>query len=104
MTVTIPVIILLHKEMFQMSTKSHSITLRLSQEEYSTLSVKSKQLNMTQSQYIRSLINSAPVQVNNHKAEIWKMVIRIYNNACVKGILDSEIKKEMNQLCRTFLS
>ena len=59
---------------------------------------------MTQSQYIRALINNAPLSSNDHRAEVWRLLCKICNKAHEKRIIDPEIQKEMNRICRIYLS
>lgn len=87
-----------------MDKRDYKINIRLNQEEYKILTLRCRQNNMTQSQYIRALINNAPLSSNDHKAEVWKILCKIYINAHEKRITDPEIQKEMNHLCRIYLS
>lgn len=87
-----------------MDKRDYKVNIRLNQEEYKILTLRSQQNNMTQSQYIRALINNAPLSSNDHRAEVWKLLCKIYNRAHEKRITDPEIQKEMNRICRTYLS
>ena len=87
-----------------MDKRDYKINIRLNQEEYKILTLRSQQNNMTQSQYIRALINNAPLSSNDHKAEVWKLLCKICNKAHEKRIIDPEIQKEMNRICRIYLS
>ena len=87
-----------------MDKRDYKVNIRLNQEEYKILTLRSQQNNMTQSQYIRALINNAPLSRNDHKAEVWKLLCKICNKAHEKRIIDPEIQKEMNRICRIYLS
>lgn len=82
-----------------MKNKDKTISLRLSNEEYSILESNSNNLNMTTSQYIRSMINkSLPAEIN-YRQYIAPVMCKIQIRLGELGLEDDEIVKEINKLC-----
>lgn len=83
-----------------MKNKDKTISLRLSNKEYSILESNSKKLNMSFSNYVRSAImNSLPAEVN-YRQNIAPILCKIQIRLTELGLEDEEITKEVNQLCR----
>lgn len=82
-----------------MKNKDKTISLRLSNEEYSILESNSNNLNMTISQYIRSSINHSLPAETNYRQHIAPIMCRIQIRLAELGLQDEEIVKEINKLC-----
>lgn len=83
-----------------MKNKDKTISLRLSNEEYSILESNSNNLNMNTSQYLRSMINNALPAEINYRQYIAPIMCRIQIRLNELGLEDEEISKEVNNLCR----
>lgn len=98
-TPTFPVNYIYLEETY-MKNKDKTISLRLTNEEYSILESNSNNLNMNTSQYLRSMINNAlPVEIN-YRQYIAPIMCRIQIRLSELGLEDEEISKEVNNLCR----
>lgn len=83
-----------------MKNKDKTISLRISNKEYSILESNSSNLNMTMSNYLRSMINNAlPAEVN-YRQSIAPIMCKIQIRLAELGLEDEEISKEVNNLCR----
>lgn len=83
-----------------MKNKDKTISLRLSNKEYTILESNSNKLNMSNSNYLRSLISNAlPAEVN-YRQNIAPIMCKIQIRLTELGLEDEEITKEVNQLCR----
>ena len=82
-----------------MKNKEKTISLRLSNEEYSILESNSKKLNMKTSQFIRSMINHSLPAETNYRQHIAPIMCRIQIRLAELGLQDEEIVKEINKLC-----
>lgn len=75
-----------------MKNKDKTISLRLSNKEYSIIE--------SNSNYLRSLINNAlPVEVD-YRQNIAPIMCKIQIRLTELGLEDEEITREVNQLCR----
>ena len=83
-----------------MKNKDKTISLRLSNEEYSKLESNSNNLNMNTSQYLRYMINDALPAETNYRQYIAPIMCRIQIRLAELGLGDEDISKEINQLCR----
>lgn len=84
-----------------MKNKTKTISIRLNNEEYIRLSNISNTHNMTNSEYIRSLIDDNKPGINNHAAEIAASLARLYIRLQELGIGEEVVAKEVDALCRT---
>lgn len=84
-----------------MKNKTKSISIRLNTEEYTKLSNISNLNHLSNSEYIRSLINRTNTVENYHSAEIVSVLSRLYIKLGELGIGDEAIAKEVEALCRT---
>ena len=84
-----------------MKNKIKSISIRLNTEEYTKLSNISNLNHLSNSEYIRSLINRINPVENHHSAEIASVLSRLYIKLGELGIEDESIAKEVEALCRT---
>lgn len=83
-----------------MKNKDKTISLRLSNKEYTILESNSNKLNMSDSNYLRSLINNAlPAEVD-YRQNIAPIMCKIQIRLAELGQEDEAITKEVNQLCR----
>lgn len=83
-----------------MKNKDKTISLRLSNEEYTILESNSNHQNMSISEYIRSMIDhSLPAQIN-YRQHIVPIMCRIQIRLSELGLVDEEIVKEINNLCQ----
>lgn len=84
-----------------MKNKTKTISIRLNNEEYIRLSNISNTHNMTNSEYIRSLIDDNQPGINNHAPEIAASLSRLYIRLRELGIGEEAVAKEVDDLCRT---
>ena len=84
-----------------MKNKTKTISIRLNNEEYIRLSNTSNTHNMTNSEYIRSLIDDNKPEINNHVPEIAASLARLYIRVEELGIGEEVVAKEVDALCRT---
>lgn len=84
-----------------MKNKTKSISIRLNTEEYTRLSNISNKNHISNSEYIRSLINSINPVENYHSAEIASALSRLYIRLKELGIGEDAIAKEVGALCQT---
>ena len=83
-----------------MKNKDKTISLRLSNKEYTILESNRNKLNMSKSNNLRSLINNAlPAEVD-YRQTIAPIMCKIQSRLADLGLEDEEITKEVNQLCR----
>ena len=84
-----------------MKNKTKTISIRLNNEEYIRLSDISNNHNMTNSEYIRFLIDDNKPGINNHAPEIAASLSRLYIRLEELGIGEEAVAKEVDSLCRT---
>ena len=84
-----------------MKNKTKTISIRLNNEEYIRLSNISNTHNMTNSEYIRSLIDDNKPGINNHALQIAASLSRLYIRLRELGIGEEAVSKEVDALCRT---
>lgn len=84
-----------------MKNKTKTISIRLNNEEYIRLSNISNTHNMTNSEYIRFLIDDNKPGINNHAPEIAASLSRLYIRLEELGIGEEAVAKEVDSLCRT---
>ena len=84
-----------------MKNKTKTISIRLNNEEYIRLSNISDTHNMTNSEYIRFLIDDNKPGINNHAPEIAASLSRLYIRLEELGIGEEAVAKEVDSLCRT---
>ena len=84
-----------------MNNKTKTISIRLNNEEYIRLSNISNTHNMTNSEYIRSLIDDNKPGINNHAPEIAASLSRLYIRLQELGIGEEVVAKEVDALCRS---
>lgn len=84
-----------------MKNKTKTISIRLNNEEYIRLSNISNTHNMTNSEYIRFLIDDNKPGINNHAPEIAASLSRLYIRLEELGIGEEAVSKEVDALCRT---
>ena len=82
-----------------MKNKDKTISLRLSNEEYSILESNSNNLNMNTSQYLRSMINNALPAETDYRQYIAPIMCNIQIRLAELGLEDDEIVKEIRKLC-----
>ena len=83
-----------------MKNKTKTTSIRLNIEEYNRISNISNKNHLSNSEYIRSLINSINPVENHHSAEIASALSRLYVKLQELGIGDEAIAKEVDALCR----
>lgn len=83
-----------------MKNKNKTISLRLSKEEYTILESNSNNLNMTVSNYIRSIISNTTPNNVDYRQTIVPVICKIQIRLTELGLEDEAITKEVNQLCR----
>lgn len=82
-----------------MKNKDKTISLRLTNEEYSILESNSNNLNMNTSQYLRSMINNALPAETDYRQHIAPIMCRVQIRLVELGLEDDEIVKEISKLC-----
>lgn len=80
--------------------KKKTISIRLDSNEYSILSNNSKNHNMNNSKYIRSLILGAPLTAENHNQEIATVLCKLHVRLTELGLNNEEIAQEVQKLCQ----
>lgn len=81
--------------------RNHTITLRLSDEEYCKLDNDAKRVQTTTSQYIRALISNHTPKQNSHKQEIATLICELYIMLTGKGVNPCDpLMEELNRLCQ----
>lgn len=83
-----------------MKNKTKTISIRLNIEEYNRISNISNKNHISNSEYIRSIINGMNPTENHHSAEIASVLSRLYVKLQEFGIGDEAIAKEVEALCR----
>lgn len=83
-----------------MSNKSISVSLRLSEAEYSKLTSESKSHGMTNSNYIRHLISNDLPTGNCPRKEIAALLCDLYIKLTEQGLDSKTIEKEVHRLCQ----
>ena len=84
-----------------MKNKTKTISSRLNNEEYIRLSNISNTHNMTNSEYIRFLIDDNKPGINNHAPQIAASLSRLYIRLRALGIGEEAVAEEVDDLCRT---
>lgn len=84
-----------------MKNKTKTISIRLNNEEYIRLSNISNTHNMTNSEYIRFLIDDNKPGINNHAPQIAASLSRLYIRLRELGIGEEAVAEEVDDLCRT---
>ncbi len=82
-----------------MKNKDKTISLRLSNEEYSIIESNSNNLNMSISQYMRAMINNALPAETDYRQHIASIMCNIQIRLAELGLEDDEIVKEIRKLC-----
>ena len=81
--------------------KTRTKSLRLSDEECGKLEKQAKAAHMTESEYIRSLLNNYPIQIVDRSAAIMSHVCKIYSLLPKYELAEDHlIAEELNALCR----
>ena len=81
--------------------KTITKTVRLTDEENRILKEKASQVQMTHSEYLRSLINSAPMPMTSHNHVLITSVCRIHILLAELGLNeDVPLMEEANRLCQ----
>lgn len=83
-----------------MGKKTTPISVRLDKDEINRLRNNSKNLKMTDSEYIRSLINNSLPPANDHRQEICTTLCKIYCLLCEQGLETEQVTKEVHRLCQ----
>ena len=82
-----------------MKNKDKTISLRLSNEEYSIVESNSNNLNMSMSQYMRTMINNTLPAETDYRQHIAPIMCRVQIRLAELGLEDDEIVKEIRKLC-----
>ena len=82
-----------------MRNKDKTISLRLTNEEYSIVESNSNNLNMNTSQYLRFMINNTLPAETDYRQYIAPIMCRIQIRLVELGLEDDEIVKEIRKLC-----
>ena len=84
-----------------MKNKTKTISIRLNYEEYIRLSNLSNTHYMTNSEYIRFLIDDNKPGINNHAPQIAASLSRLYIRLRELGSGEEAVAEEVDDLCRT---
>lgn len=83
-----------------MKDKKYSITIRLTEDDYNTITNNSKNQRMTVSDYIRAMVHNALPNGVDYRQDIAPIICRIYIQLQKLGINEEDITKEVHTLCQ----
>ena len=98
-TAAIPVNIVL-PEVKTMKKKNHTLSIRLTNNELDTVNINSRRLQMTNSEYLRSLIHNAVLAAVDYRQDIVPVICKIYVRLQELGLDEEDITKEVHALCQ----
>ena len=99
MTAAIPVNLVL-QEVNYMKKKNHTLSIRLTNNELDTINFNSRKLQMTNSEYLRSLIHNAIPAAVDYRQDIVPVICKIYVRLQELGLDEGDITKEVHALCQ----
>ena len=99
MTATIPVSFVL-PEVKTMKKKNNTLSIRLTNNELDTININSRRLQMTNSEYLRSLIHNAVPAAVDYRQDIVPVICKIYVRLQELGLDEEDITKEVHALCQ----
>ena len=98
-TAAIPVNLVL-PEVNYMKKKNHTLSIRLTNNELDTININSRRLQMTNSEYLRSLIHNAVLAAVDYRQDIVPVICKIYVRLQELGPDEKDITKEVHALCQ----
>ena len=99
MTAAIPVNFVLPEENY-MKKKNNTLSIRLTNNELDTININSHRLQMTNSEYLRSLINNTVPAAVDYRQDIAPVICKIYVRLQEMGLYEDDITKEVHALCQ----
>ena len=99
MTAAIPVNYVL-QEGKNMKKKNNTLSIRLTNNELDTININSRKLQMTNSEYLRSLIHNAVPAAVDYRQDIVPVICKIYVRLQELGLDEEDITKEVHALCQ----
>lgn len=82
------------------NNKKNSITIRLNNNELGIVNINSQNLNLSKSEYIRSLITERKQVEVDYRQDIVPVLCNIYIKLQKLGLDDTEITEEVHKLCQ----
>lgn len=82
------------------NNKNNSITIRLANNELGIVNINSKDLNLSKSEYIRSLITERKSVEVDYRKDIVPVLGNIYVKLQELGLEEEDITKEVHKLCQ----
>lgn len=82
------------------NNKKNSITIRLNNNELGIVNINSQNLNLSKSEYIRSLITERKQVEVDYRQDIVPVLSNIYIKLQELGLDDTEITEEVHKLCQ----
>ena len=98
-TAAIPVSFVL-QEVKTMKKKNNTLSIRLTNNELDTININSRRLQMTNSEYLRSLIHNAVPAAVDYRQDIAPVICKIYVRLQELGLDEEDITKEVHALCQ----
>ena len=86
-----------------MKKKNNTLSIRLTNNELDTININSRRLQMTNSEYLRSLIHNAVPAAVDYRQDIAPVICKIYVRLQELGLDEEEITKEVHDLCQMLL-
>ena len=83
-----------------MKKKNHTLSIRLTNNELDTVNINSRRLQMTNSEYLRSLIHNAVPPAVDYRQDIAPVICKIYVRLQELGLDEEDITKEVHALCQ----
>lgn len=82
------------------NNKNNSITIRLTNNELGIVNINSRDLNLSKSEYIRSLITERKSVEVDYRKDIVPVLGNIYVKLQELGLEEENITKEVHKLCQ----
>ena len=82
------------------NNKNNSITIRLTNNELGIVNINSRDLNLSKSEYIRSLITARKSVEVDYRKDIVPVLGNIYVKLQELGLEEENITKEVHKLCQ----
>ena len=80
--------------------KNNTLSIRLTNNELDTININSRRLQMTNSEYLRSLIHNAVPAAVDYRQNIAPVICKIYVRLQELGLDEDDITKEVHALCQ----
>ena len=80
--------------------RKNTLSIRLTNNELDTININSRRLQMTNSEYLRSLIHNAVPAAVDYRQDIAPVICKIYVRLQELGLDEEDITKEVHALCQ----